>query len=452
LSPVAAAVVVSCATQGPISRVPKPIDIDGLFADLATHARVALAVSGGGDSMALMFLAHEWAQLQSAPTELIVLTVDHRLRPESRDEARWVAQQAAALGLRHETLTRQPPGSRVSQARAREIRYDLLVDFACANDISAILTGHTRDDVAETFLMRLARGSGVDGLSAISSRSCWRDLPLVRPLLTVSRSELRDILRARGQTWFDDPSNADEAFERVRIRVALPYLAKLGITPARLAESAQRLRRARNAIEAATQDFIAAHVEVSPVGYVRLAVEPLADVPDEVAIHALQQILGAVAGRGSTPRLRKLEMLSAQIRRGVQMRTTLGGCLISLAPDRQTLTICREPGRIRCGPVTLRSGRTVTWDRRFLVRAGTLTCVAVLIDALGDKNIGRLPDSVRKKHPRAALACLPAVYADATLLGVALPGTAPVKQHSDANACFGAFIWPPSSEPQSREK
>lgn len=416
-----------------------PHDIDDLLVPLARYKRVALAVSGGGDSMALMLLAREWVRRVPDAPALFVLTVDHRLRPESRQEAEWVAQHAGALGLPHHILTWEAAQPGASQAEAREARYTLMADFAAAHDIGAIITAHTSDDVAETFLMRLARGSGVDGLAAMASETAWDGVPVLRPLLAVSRDTLRTELDARGAAWLEDPGNAEERFERVRVRRALETLGELGISRARIVESAERLRRAREAIVAAAADFINAHAEVSAAGYVRLPRHALGALPEDVAIHALKCLLHAIGGRVRAPRLRKLEMLAEQLRSGLEGSTTLGGCVIS--PDRGALVICREPGRLHAAPVTLGPGETVIWDRRFRVTCGDLRR-RVSIAALGEPNLAALPKAIRQQHPAPALAALPALYADGQLLGVPVPGFVLAGQHPAPATCLAAFIWP----------
>jgi tRNA(Ile)-lysidine synthase len=422
-----------------VSGVLTPHDIDALFAPLARFSRVALAVSGGGDSVALMLLAREWVRRAPEAPGLVVLTVDHRLRPESRHEAEWVAQQAGAIGLPHHILTWEAAQPGDSQADAREARYTLMAGFAAAHDIGAIVTAHTSDDVAETFLMRLARGSGVDGLAAMASETAWDGVPVLRPMLAVSRDTLRAELDARDAVWLEDPSNVEERFERVRVRRALETLGELGITRARIVESAERLRRAREAIVTAASDFINAYAEVSAAGYVRLPDHALNTLPDDVAIHALKSLLHAIGGRVRAPRLRKLETLAEQLRYGLDASTTLGGCVIS--PDRGALVICREPGRLHAAPVTLGPGETVIWDRRFRVTCGDLPR-PVSIAALGERNLAALPKAVRQQHPAPALAALPAIYADGQLLGVPVPGFALAEQHAAAATCLAAFIWP----------
>lgn len=429
--------------KGLMSRVLSADEIHELLAPLGGYARVALAVSGGGDSTALMLLAQEWAARAPGAPALRVLTVDHGLRPNSRRDGEWVAARAAGLGLECHILRWCDPPPDASQAEARVARYNLLTGFARDRGIGAVVTAHTRDDVAETFLMRLARGSGLAGLAAIEPESAWNGVPVLRPLLGVSRAQLRAELQVRGGGWLEDPSNAEPRFERVRVRAALPTLAALGITPARIAHSAHRLRRARHAIGDAAAEFLADHVEADPGGYLRVNAGALDGVPEEIAIDAFAQMLCAVAGRQRKPRLRKLEMLTRHLRHVSRVGMTLGGCVLLRAALCEALLICREPGRLRAAPVTLAPGDTVIWDGRFRVRAGALQCGSVCVDALGEANSRALPEQVRRAHPRPALASLPAIYSQDGLLGIPLPGYAPAGQHSDAAACQAEFLWPP---------
>jgi len=189
-----------------------------LLAPLRRFSRVALAVSGGPDSLALMQLA---ARLRAEfGVSLTVLTVDHGLRESSGEEAAMVGRQAAALGLPHAILTWASGESRAAslQARARAARYDLMAAYCHAHDIQALVTAHHLDDQAETFLMRLKRGSGLDGLAAIPERGAWAGIAVLRPLLDVQKARLVATLREADVRFVCDPSNHDPRFERARVR------------------------------------------------------------------------------------------------------------------------------------------------------------------------------------------------------------------------------------------
>ncbi len=202
------------------------------FASLSRFPGLALAVSGGADSMALLHLMARWCAEGGAKPDLTVLTVDHGLRAESREEAAMVARMAESLGLPHVILTwrRIEAQGGGLQERAREARYDLMAAYCHAHDIPALVTAHHLDDQAETFLMRLKRGSGLDGLAAIPEESTWSGVAVLRPLLDMPKARLAATLTAAGLGWAEDPSNSDQRFERARMRASGEALSKLGLT------------------------------------------------------------------------------------------------------------------------------------------------------------------------------------------------------------------------------
>src|SRR5690606_17098772 len=182
---------------------------------------------------------------------LVTATVDHRLRPESRREAAADARLAKPLGVEHQTLAwmgRKP--SRGLQEAAREARYGLLFGLAEKIRADAVATAHTLDDQAETFLMRLARGSGISGLGAIRKKSARAGLTLLRPLLGVPKARLVAMLRKARVPFASDASNRDTRFLRSRLRKLRASLDAEGLVPERLARAAHRLARADEAIEA----------------------------------------------------------------------------------------------------------------------------------------------------------------------------------------------------------
>lgn len=200
------------------------VDFKQLFqpTDFANSKIVIAAVSGGGDSTALLFLMREYLKTLPNPPELLAVTVDHRLRPESAAEAEAVAHLCKSLGVKHETVcwADAKPQTALSH-EARIARYGLLFSEAEKAGASVIMTGHTLNDQAETYEMRLHRGSH-RGLACMPRESLlMRKIRLIRPLLSVKRQELRDYLQSIKQDWIDDPTNENMHYERVRIRKCL---------------------------------------------------------------------------------------------------------------------------------------------------------------------------------------------------------------------------------------
>ena len=276
----------------------RPIEADalsGLFSAISGHRRVVLAVSGGSDSMALMALYHAYRTAHPSAPEAIVATVDHGLRPDAADDVRFVLDAAAGLGL--PAIARRWDGDKPAsdiQAAARTARYRLLGEIAAERGAGAVLTAHTRDDQAETFLLRLARGSGVKGLAAMApvrplAGHAMEEggVALVRPLLDVSRAALRATLVRAGLGWRDDPSNASDRFARVRMRGLMPALAAEGLHADRLAGTARRLARADAAIDAMVEALAARALAADAYGVLSLDVDAFAGAPEEVRLRLL---------------------------------------------------------------------------------------------------------------------------------------------------------------------
>jgi tRNA(Ile)-lysidine synthase len=303
-----------------------------LLNPLRLYRHVGLAVSGGGDSMSLMWLAAQWAGQTRQPPKLTVLSVDHGLRPGSAEDASWVVEQAGALGLAGAMLQwHGPKPSTGVQARARQARYDLLIGWCAEHGAGALVTAHSLEDQAETFLMRLARGSGVDGLAAMRPTREDR-IAILRPLLGVSRARLRGTLVAAGMRWLEDPANRDPRFERVRWRNTLSHLEQEGLAPAMIALSARRLERASQALEHATSRLEAEVVEQdAKQASFRLAA--IQDTPEELMLRLLKRLIMRYGAGSEPPELAALERLSEWIAQGVSGGRTLAGCRITRRKD-----------------------------------------------------------------------------------------------------------------------
>lgn len=266
-----------------------------------TRPALAVAVSGGADSLALCLLADIWVRRRQG--RLIALTVDHGLRTESSREAARVGLWLAARGIEHHVLAwdGDKPKARIQEV-AREARYAILTAWCREHGVLHLALGHQEEDQAETFLMRLARGSGEDGLAAISAIVETAGVRLIRPLLGVSRAGISETLRAFDQEWIEDPSNRNRAFERVRVRSWLPPLTEAGCAPGRIAAWAADFGRRRIRAEIGTAKLLAATCRVYPAGYAELASAPWANAPDDLAVRALGRVTTAIGGGGVMPR------------------------------------------------------------------------------------------------------------------------------------------------------
>lgn len=412
-------------------------------------APMAVAVSGGADSMALMLIAQRALALvppllktmeQPGRPRLIVLTVDHGLRTGSAEDAAWVASQAEAAGLPCRLLRweAEKPAQGI-QAAARAARYRLmheaLIEEAQSYDRlqRILLTAHHYEDQAETFLMRLARGSGIDGLSAmqsaalISTGADGAQLAVHRPLLGMPKSRLIATLREAGLSWREDPSNDRDDFERVRVRKALASLSELGITSEAIARSAGRLSRARSSIVRQSIEAAERHVDWHGGQFGSIALDTLNDLSEEIAIRVLTQMIAAYGGESPDPRLSEIEALAERIRATSERpwparAATLGGCRLDWRPGGN-LRVWRETGREGLPTLQIAPGANATnWDRRFEISVAAEFHDPIEVRPLDAstwrKLKAELPNLGKLRLPPGAVTTLPGCWRGAELLAV----------------------------------
>jgi tRNA(Ile)-lysidine synthase len=355
-------------------------ELKALFNGLAGTTGVAIAVSGGSDSLALLHLVLEWRGLTAEGPKLVVLTVDHGLRAESAMEAKTVAAHCARLNLEHHTLEWE--GSKPStgiQAKARAARYDLMTEWCRKNCVGVLLTAHTAEDQAETVLMRARRTGSAASLAGIWPERQWEGIRVVRPLLSVRRPELRRFLLTQGVRWIEDPSNENERFERVRARRQLagrdlPDLVK----KAELAQEQVRVQGEK--VEA----FFARNVTAGQWGDLRVARKAVALLEPEDLLYMCRRLVMALRGQVVAERAEFLGLAEWLADAGTGRRTLNG---LVFQKGRNDVLVGREPGRI---PLLWQeiSGRMV-WDQRFVVTAPPGSKVGPALMAC---DIVRLPD------------------------------------------------------------
>ena len=350
-------------------------DAKRLFADWKAAPAIVLAVSGGPDSIALMWLAARWRSTLARGPRLIAVTVDHGLRAEAAAEARDVKRLARTLDLTHRTMrwTGEKPKTGLPAA-ARTARYRLLVQAARASGATHILTAHTRDDQAETLLMRLLRGSGIGGLAAMARESERDGVLLARPFLHVSKSKLVATLKKAKIGFADDPTNRDTNFTRPRLREIMPVLAAEGGDARNLARLASRLARANQAVEILVDgaerylalrdreapragfdaNAFASAFDASTFDASTFDAKAFAAMPEEIRLRLLKRAIDRFGHEGPAE-LGKVEALLATLdqagakkgkERPPRLKQTLAGALVSLTD-----------GRIRVEPAPPRRGR-----------------------------------------------------------------------------------------------
>lgn len=330
-----------------------------LFAPLKAAPAVVLAVSGGPDSIALMWLAVRWRRELAQGPRLVAVTIDHGLRPEAAREARDVKRLARTLDVPHRTLRWTGPKPKAGlPAAARAARYQLLARAARATGATHVLTAHTRDDQAETLLMRMLRGSGIAGLAAMARETEREGVRLVRPLLETPKSRLVATLGKAKIAFADDPTNRDTSFTRPRLRALMPVLAEEGGDSRNLARLAARLARANAAIEVladGAERYLSLR-DRGDAGRFGFDGSAFAGLPEEIRLRLLKRAIDRTGHEGPAE-LGKVEALLAaldaalatgerQAGRQQMARQTLAGAAISLAK-----------GRIYVDPAPPRRGR-----------------------------------------------------------------------------------------------
>lgn len=356
---------------GPLSST----EMDGLMAGLGPfegEPHIAVAVSGGADSLALTLLCKKWADMRRGTVS--ALSVDHGLREGSTDEIKQLEKWLMARGIEHTALTWKGDKPRTGlQAAARIARYDLLENWCRRNEVLHLLLGHHLDDQAETFLLRLAHNSGLDGLAGMARIIEKSHVRLLRPFLTTSKARLCATLNAASQPWLEDPSNENEDFERIRIRNSVPKLAGLGLTPVNICETVGRMAQMRIALEAEASKLLAISCSVDSAGYACFDAVKLFSGPDEISVRAMARALLCVGGTVYAPRLEKLERLLEKMKAAHRdfnvtwKGATLAGCRILPLKSRSEAMIfmvCREE---RSLPVSMpvSGSMAILWDNRF---------------------------------------------------------------------------------------
>lgn len=368
---------------------------------------IGVAVSGGGDSVALLLLLHQMAVAQGRVIQ--AATVDHGLRAEAAAEAAGVADLCAGLGISHRTLRWVWDGQGNLPDRARRGRMTLLAAWAHEVGLRDVALGHTSDDQAETLLMRLARGSGVDGLSCMPARRDALGVTWHRPLLAAGRGELRAFLSARGIGWVDDPSNEDPGYDRVKARQALAVLEPLGLTVPVLVQTAERMALARAVLDDAVLALAGRAVTVQ-AGDVLIDRRELAQARTETRMRLLSGAMRWITTSDYRPRWQAL--VAAYDAVCGDRAHALAGCLF--LPTKTHLRLTREYQAVRDAT----SMTDDLWDGRWRLNGPHTTLYQVR--ATGEDGLAQCPDWRAGGLPHRAAIATPSVWDDRLLVAAPL--------------------------------
>ncbi|GLS85625.1 tRNA(Ile)-lysidine synthase [Cypionkella aquatica] len=389
-----------------------PPDPDAQLLEIASKAypdtaRIGVMVSGGGDSMALLHLLQ-----RCHPGRVAALTIDHGLRAEARAEAEMVAAFCAARAIPHQiSLWQRKDVAGNLMDAARRARYQIAEAWAVAQDIAQIAVGHTADDQAETFLIGLARQAGIDGLSGMRSSWGQGQVQFSRPLLGVSRADLRGYLRRHAVNWVEDPSNSDLHYTRVKARNALATLADFGITATKLAVVADNLESARWALTRQMAEAAQGFAQTA-TGMLTLPRETYLALPAEIQRRLLIAALRWMSGAAYPPREHGLAAVQTALAAGKD--ATLGGVRYRCHSD--AIQILREAKAVQ----DMQVPTDQRWDNRWQLsgpHAPDLT-----IGALGADGLSCLKAWRDLGIPRDALLVSPAIWRNQTLIAAPVAG------------------------------
>jgi len=323
-------------------------EMDALEIDFSDVKRLAVAVSGGPDSMALCVLLAEWAK--DSGVEVHALSVDHGLRAEAAQEAVQVGEWLRRVGcVQHHVLTWGHPSKTAIQEEARKARYDLMASYCAEHDIAHLFVGQHMDDQAETVLFRLAKGSGLDGLCGMQPVQVYSEaLMVLRPLLAFSKDELMEICLKRRIDFLVDPSNENDDFARVRLRQARGVLEEEGLSAKRLSVTASRLLRARKALDILSGNVyeeVALGIDTKQIVF---KIDLLCFQPDEIVLRCVLKAIEHFRPEADyAPRMEKVEALVYDLirsqNRGEPFRKrTLGGVVFEVDDRKEIFRLSPE--------------------------------------------------------------------------------------------------------------
>ena len=383
--------------------------IDNFLDGLSYHPdTLGVAVSGGSDSLSLLYLINSWSNKKNL--KIVILTVDHNLRNGSADEALYVGELCNKLGLIHKTLfwDHEDIEGNLS-ASAREARYRLMQNSIPSDAI--LITGHTLDDQAETFLMRLRRGSGVDGLASMAEQSYLSfgndGITIFRPLLDFERQTLRKVLNFYKVDWIEDPTNNDQSFERVRVRELLARFVEIGIDKNTIGRTALLMQSAKTALNHFASDCYEKFGSCDN-GDIIFDFSEFSKQPLDVKRRLISAAQKWISNQKYRPRLSQVDALINSI----DEKVTFSGSGTICYFHNNSIRITREANACVC---EIEASNDVIFDRRWKLIA-LENCKDLTIKCLGEDGYSFLEPGIRKKIPYKTIIALPALFNDNNLI------------------------------------
>lgn len=378
----------------------------------AAPSRAALAISGGSDSIALLYLATNWAKREKV--QLVVMHVDHNLRASSTQDAKFVQEIAHYLGHEFHLLRWQRSDDITSavQEKAREVRYDMMTMKCLELGVQLLMTAHHFDDMIENYLMRKSRGSGVLGLS-YSHSYFVNDIHIVRPLLAFKKESLQNYLHQNQYSWVEDETNISDKYERNRVRKEWNRLSDQAQQA--IVDDMQRVNQEAQILNQQLICFLAEFVQIDRMGFCIVQMAEYKNLQYDLQIQVLSYLLTITSGKAILPRFRNVQPIIEKIKQNIALDCTLHGCLL-VSMDGTQLLICREKSQISVDFYPLVDN--VRWDNRFEITA-KITNHNYKVTALSQEAYS----SIKDKIDMSCIVQAPKIYARLILF------TLPVIEH-----------------------
>ncbi len=365
-----------------------------------------IAVSGGSDSLALFHIITDW-EAENKP-EILVASVDHGLRSESKAEVEFVKKICEIKRVKHFSLK---PTMNISEARgnlqdnARSARYQLLRNWAISNDLECILVGHTLDDQEENLLIRFLRGSGVDGLASMESIVVRNEILWIRPLLKYRKEELRNYLRNNNYNWIDDPSNDDDKYQRVKMRKLLRQLKSDSLIAPNFAKTADHMLRASKLSKEIAKQNSKTLLSFNDIGQITFEVEKYSHLFGDTQFRILSGIISWFSGKFYKPRFSQLENIHSKILNGKLTGATLGGTVFK--KENGTIIITRELASVEENHLV--KDKKFIWDNRWLITLKQKTQGKLYVKPYGLLYLDDHGFSITSEFDKSALATIPTI-------------------------------------------
>lgn len=334
------------------------------YKNILQNKKIVVAVSGGIDSLSLLLITNEWVKNNNST--VIGLTINHKLREEAETEALYINNLCKKLEIEHHILTweGEKPTANI-EAIARENRYRLIKEFCDKNNIEYVLVAHHLQDQAETFFIRLFRGSGIDGLSSMEDITNLFGINIIRPFLNVKKEDLKEYLEIKNIKWVEDSSNFDEKYLRNKIRNFLNSFENKDKIIERINSAVEKINITKKIVDSEVKKIESKVIAFSLFGSCSINKNLLLKQNEEIILKILANIAMKISGNIYKPRLEKLKRLLKNIRENNDLRYTFYGCIFEKFNEK-LIMVYREYNSIDKDE-KLVYNKEIIWDNRFII-------------------------------------------------------------------------------------